>query len=434
MATLPELADRNAAVPQPIVRSGGPARPPAVREEVTRPEGLNSCLPRIKPSVLLAPVEDGYVAYDPALDRLHHLNPMAALIAELCDGKRTLDDISHIVGTLSSPATRPEIESWVREALNTGLLSLEASPAGHCREFSAQDLCSIAARLWQNGKVQTAFLCQQRAAELEADDPDIWYSLGELAHIVGRRAEARRAYERYSELEPGDAEIGHLLTALRDEAPPARVSDDCIRQLYHRFSSFYESNVRDELDYQGPRRIRDLVRDVTDELRGMATLDLGCGSGLAGVEMKPFSAWMAGVDLSPEMVELARSRDIYDALHVAEITSWLGQPKKPFDVIVACDTLIYFGDLRQVLAARRPSARRRRCIRILSGAWRPPTFPSHGFRPLYTSSRPRTGGFRRRGDVGPPNGGRVLAHGVRPRSHRPIRGAGAKENSLAQPA
>ena len=352
MATLPEPADRNAAVPQPIVRSGGPSRPPAVRDEVTRPEGLNSCLPRIKSGVLLAPVEDGYVAYDPVLDHLHHLNPVAALIAELCDGKRTLSDISRIIETLTPSAKQPEIEQWIQEALDAGLLSLDAS-AGHCREFSAQELCSIAARLWQNGKIQTAFLCQQRAAELEAGDPDIWYSLGELAHIVGRRADARRAYERYSELEPGDAEIGHLLTALRDEAPPARVSDDCIRQLYHRFSSFYESNVRDELDYQGPRRIRELMHDVTDGRRGMATLDLGCGSGLAGVEMRPFSAWMAGVDLSPDMVKLARSRNIYDALDVAEITSWLDQPRKPFDVpfdvIVACDTLIYFGNLGQVL-------------------------------------------------------------------------------------
>ena len=39
--------------------------------------------PRLNPAILLSPVEDGYVAYDPKRDWLHQLNPMAALLAEL---------------------------------------------------------------------------------------------------------------------------------------------------------------------------------------------------------------------------------------------------------------------------------------------------------------------------------------------------------------
>jgi predicted TPR repeat methyltransferase len=64
---------------------------------------------------------------------------------------------------------------------------------------------------------------------------------------------------------------------------------------------------------------------------------------------------MTGVDLSPEMIELARARNIYDRLEVAEITRWLGGNQDHFDLIVACDCLIYFGDLRQVVI---PAAKR----------------------------------------------------------------------------
>ena len=39
--------------------------------------------PIVNPAILMSPVENGYVAYDPVLDRLHQLNPMAALLAEL---------------------------------------------------------------------------------------------------------------------------------------------------------------------------------------------------------------------------------------------------------------------------------------------------------------------------------------------------------------
>ena len=81
------------------------------------------------------------------------------------------------------------------------------------------------------------------------------------------------------------------------------------------------------------------------------TLDLGCGSGLAGVSLRPLSSRMVGIDLSPEMIELARAREIYDQLAVAEITDWLDQTDEQFDIIAACDCLIYFGDLHQIVAA-----------------------------------------------------------------------------------
>ena len=51
--------------------------------------------PKISPVILLSPVEAGYIAYNPVLDRLHHLNPIAALLAELCDGSRSIEDIHH---------------------------------------------------------------------------------------------------------------------------------------------------------------------------------------------------------------------------------------------------------------------------------------------------------------------------------------------------
>lgn len=63
-----------------------------------------------------------------------------------------------------------------------------------------------------------------------------------------------------------------------------------------------------------------------------------------------------GVDLSPEMIERARALGAYTSLHTAEVTAYLtDQTVGFFDVIGACDTFIYFGNLGQVigLAARR---------------------------------------------------------------------------------
>jgi predicted TPR repeat methyltransferase len=50
-------------------------------------------------------------------------------------------------------------------------------------------------------------------------------------------------------------------------------------------------------------------------------------------------------------------------LEVAEITEWLGRNPQQFDLIVACDCFIYFGDLSQVVG---PSAQHLRANGIFA--------------------------------------------------------------------
>jgi predicted TPR repeat methyltransferase len=55
------------------------------------------------------------------------------------------------------------------------------------------------------------------------------------------------------------------------------------------------------------------------------------------------------------MLDRAATTGVYDQLEASEITRWLDQNSGArFDLIAACDTLIYFGDLAQVLV---PAAR-----------------------------------------------------------------------------
>jgi predicted TPR repeat methyltransferase len=160
------------------------------------------------------------------------------------------------------------------------------------------------------------------------------------------------AYEQYLSINPDDAEIIHILTALKDEPAPLRMPDASIQHLYKRFSKFYESNVVDELGYVAPQKITEAVGHILPENKKAKTLDLGCGTGLSGKELKQYTSSLTGIDLSPEMLEQARSRKIYDTLEAVEMTAWLEsaqQQDQNFDLIVACDSLIYFGDLNQII-------------------------------------------------------------------------------------
>jgi predicted TPR repeat methyltransferase len=289
-----------------------------------------------------AVTDDGYLVFHTDSADLHRLNATAALILELAQGCSS----SAIIEELK-PYLGPEAEQcrdWINVALDAGLLT-DAPMAVR----SASHFIDSARQLRQEGKILAAFVCQQEAVMRTPEDPAAWLALGELAHILGRRLEARDAYTMHLQLHPDNAEAAHILRALQDMAPPPRAPDACILQLYERFAAFYEHNMRDELDYQAPEQIgAALLRHcIPDSTRRV--LELGCGTGLAADHLRPFAVSLIGVDLSPHMLARAAGLELYDALYEAELTQFLGDTEDEFDLIVACDTFIYFGDLGQVL-------------------------------------------------------------------------------------
>lgn len=306
----------------------------------------------VNPDLLLSPVSDGYIAYNTTANRLHELNPTAALLVELCDGKRTATEIYSLAAPLLPPDSESAVLAWIEGAVASDVLleDAEVPDGGGVQDLPADQLSELASRLRGEGKVQAAYLCQERVTELQPDGSDHWRTLGELAHIIGKRAQAREAYEQYLVRCPDDAEIQHLLTSLRNDTAPARVPDECIKQLYERFSEFYEANMCEELGYSGPENLAAAIQDVIDGREPLSMLDLGCGTGLAGTTLKSRASRLTGIDLSSEMIAIAHERNVYDQLHVAEITEYLTSCDETFDVIFACDALIYFGDLSQVIA------------------------------------------------------------------------------------
>ena len=305
---------------------------------------------RRNPSVLFAPGTDGYLAYDVEESCLHRLNASAALIVELCDGTREPEEVSSAVEPLLGAKGAEAAKEWLERALSQGLLLAESSPSSDGPSISAAQATSLAATLRDQGQILAAFVCQHHATSLASEDSAAWSNLAELAHILGRREDARDAYERFLVLCPNDAEITHILASLRDEAPPPRAPDRCIRQLYARFAEFYEENMCGELDYRAPYLLSIAIREALGDREFLNVLDLGCGTGLIAEHIRPLANHLTGIDLSPEMVTRAQASKLYDVLEVMEITEWLRRDDTPrFDLILACDTLIYFGDLRQVI-------------------------------------------------------------------------------------
>jgi predicted TPR repeat methyltransferase len=307
-------------------------------------------------SLALAPAEDGYWVYDVRTSKLHHLNPLAALILELSDGSRTVAEIGAELAPFLPEGNEAASAQWIQNAVADGLLVDGTSSSSTSPDLPASEFAAAADRLRNDGYGLAARVCLNHASVLDPGNEDHWYDLAEIAYMLGRRTDARNFYERYLSIHGNDAEIEHILISLRDEPAPPRASDRCIRELYARFSRSYEKNMLGELSYQGTVRMVEMLDTQLGNLTDLQVLDLGCGTGLAGKQLRPRAQYLAGIDLSPEMIEHAKQTGVYDSLEVAEITGWLSNSEQPlFSLITACDCFIYFGDLRQILV---PAARR----------------------------------------------------------------------------
>lgn len=115
--------------------------------------------------------------------------------------------------------------------------------------------------------------------------------------------------------------------------------------------------VWDRLTSDAPvSRIRETVRAGRDtmralmlsrlpsDLRGARVLDAGCGTGVMAAELARRGAEVVGVDISPQLVEIARKRLPEDL--GGRVSFLAGDMLDPalgrFDHVVAMDSLIYY--------------------------------------------------------------------------------------------
>jgi predicted TPR repeat methyltransferase len=161
---------------------------------------------------------------------------------------------------------------------------------------------------------------------------------------------------------PAHVQAQHLLGGLDPAAQSTRASDAYVRELFDGYASRYDAHMTEHMGYVVHELLAERVRALCPLKPGqhpVNVLDLGCGTGLIGPELAGFT--LTGVDLSQPMLDHAVGRN-YQHLVLAEIGSFLAQcDNRQFDVIVAADTVIYFGDVREII---------RQSARVLSpGGW-----------------------------------------------------------------
>ena len=211
------------------------------------------------------------------------------------------------------------------------------------------------------GHPQEALASLDTALALRPGQPQTHQQRGDALLTLGRRQEAIAAYEaaRTSAREAGlDAsQTDFALAALGIGTPPERAPAAYVKALFDQYAGHFDRHLTGVLGYRTPALIDAAIARHVGRT-GLATADLGCGTGLCAPFLRPLSSSLAGVDLSEKMLAQARAIKLYDELVCADIGPWLAGQARAFDLAVAADVLVYFGDLddlfAQVRAALRP--------------------------------------------------------------------------------
>ena len=197
-----------------------------------------------------------------------------------------------------------------------------------------------------------------RALELErarAIEPGSVRALEDRVRALieaGRAAEAVPVCEQILAIDPDNPLAPHQLDALRGHTTAAAPRTYVVA-LFDGMAPRFDQLLVDTLEYRVPERLRAAIERVAPGRRFDAALDLGCGTGLTGVQLRPLVDLLHGVDLAPKMIEAARGKGVYDELHLAELVDHLAATPVRYDLIAATDVLIYLGDLAPLLEAAR---------------------------------------------------------------------------------
>ncbi len=209
---------------------------------------------------------------------------------------------------------------------------------------------NLSIALMEQGRIHESVIANSRAVLLQPRNLSARSQVIRALELLGEHEQALVMYREWLAEDPGNPVVTHLLAACEGQAP-ARASDGYVETVFDSYAGSFDASL-EKLHYRAP----ELVAHAVQEMHGapaasLAVVDAGCGTGLCAPLLRPWAAHLAGCDLSVGMLQRAEQRGGYDVLHKAELTHYLYTQPGRFDLVISADTLCYFGDLHEVLAA-----------------------------------------------------------------------------------
>lgn len=199
------------------------------------------------------------------------------------------------------------------------------------------------------GRLTESIEVGRRARSAFPADVRVLRNLANSLNYSGAKDEAVATFEDILRLYPDDGYARHMVNALKGMASK-QAEASYVAEIFDGAADEFDGRMVDNLRYRVPGLMRRAVTGLTGRT-DLSILDLGCGTGLCGITVRDLASFMKGVDLSKGMLEQARNRGIYDELETGDMVSALRRDARAYDVILAGDVLVYFGDLAELMKA-----------------------------------------------------------------------------------
>jgi predicted TPR repeat methyltransferase len=208
----------------------------------------------------------------------------------------------------------------------------------------------------EGGEPDAAAELMEQALELVPAWAAGWYRIATYQEKVGKTDAAVEAYRRTLELDPEDVFGSSLkLALLGDTETPAQPPSRYVERLFDDYADRFETSLVEKLDYSVPQKLAALVASTGRHYR--RAVDLGCGTGLLGPEIRAQVTELEGFDLSQNMLAKAAEKHIYDHLAQADLSLaseasglFTDGARHRADLVTAADVLMYLGNLESVFA------------------------------------------------------------------------------------
>lgn len=217
-------------------------------------------------------------------------------------------------------------------------------------DLLADRRADYAEMLYANGEHSAAAELMMGAMELAPTWALGWFRLGEFQEAAGALTEAAQAWRMCQNLDPSDRAGAGLKLAVAGAAPmPTAPPSDFVEALFDEYAPNFDAALVGKLGYRVPEFLLGAIRKQ-EERRFDLALDLGCGTGLMGEQLRPHVEQLVGYDISSAMLKKAEAKKVYDRLEQIDLQKLGEQTPRP-DLVTAADVFMYVGALDGVFTA-----------------------------------------------------------------------------------
>ena len=158
--------------------------------------------------------------------------------------------------------------------------------------------------LKQSGRLDEAEANYKKAIDLSVDDLASHLNLANVLLEKGKFDEAILSYKIVLQIDPDHVSALYHFSALNGERPLS-APRAYVENLFDEFAFKFDKSLVNDLEYKIPQFIAELIIKNYQSKSLGSVLDLGCGTGLTGAEIKKYCTYLEGIDVSAQMLEQA---------------------------------------------------------------------------------------------------------------------------------